>query len=59
MKEVILLKDSERYEGKYVAKKSFISEDVITSGDDPVKVYEEARNKGIEEPVIFMFQGKK
>ena len=53
MKEVVLLKDSERYEGKYVAKMSFISENVISSGDDPVKVYEEAKNKGIDEPVIF------
>ena len=53
MKEIVLLKDSESYEGKYVAKMSFISENVISSGDDPVKVYEEAKNKGVAEPVIF------
>ena len=59
MKEVVLLKDSEKYEGKYVAKMSFISENAISSGDDPVKVYEEAKNKGVAEPVIFMFLKKR
>ena len=34
----ILVKDIEKYEGKYVATKTFLDKDVICSGDDPVKV---------------------
>ncbi|OGW57934.1 MAG: hypothetical protein A3D21_00280 [Nitrospirae bacterium RIFCSPHIGHO2_02_FULL_42_12] len=49
----ILVKDIEKYEGKYVATKTFLDKDVICSGDDPVKVYNEAQNKGSDDPVIF------
>lgn len=53
MEPLVLVNDIDRYGGKYVATKSFKDNDVLTSGDDPVKVYNEARSKGIDEPVVF------
>jgi hypothetical protein len=40
------------YDGKYVALKSRKEEHVISFGDDPKKVFDEAKQKGIENPVI-------
>lgn len=40
------------YAGKYVALKSRKEEDVVSSGDDPKKVFDEAKQKGIQNPVI-------
>lgn len=40
------------YAGKYVALKSRKEETVISSGDDPKKVFDEAKQNGIENPVI-------
>jgi hypothetical protein len=48
-----LINDAGKYGGQYVATKSFLDKEVICHGNDPVKVFNEARSKGIEEPVIF------
>jgi hypothetical protein len=38
--------------GKYIATESFESKKVIASGKDIVEVYNDAKRKGVEEPVI-------
>lgn len=53
----VLITD-EKYCGKYVALSSFRSKDVVASGDDPIKVIESARAKGIECPVVFYCPAK-
>jgi hypothetical protein len=53
MSQIVLLKEVEKYAGKYVAKKTFRDEDAITAGDDPVNVYNDAKKKGVDDPVIF------
>lgn len=53
MKNQVLIKDAEKYRGKYVAKKSFQHKSVISVGDDPVTVHGKAKEKGVDEPVIF------
>lgn len=40
------------YAGKYVALKSRIEKEIVSFGDDPKKVFDEAKQKGIENPVI-------
>lgn len=49
----VLLKDGEKYSGQYVATKSFKDRKVISYGDDPSKVFNEAKEKGAKEPVVF------
>lgn len=51
MSEIILVTD-EKYEGKYVAMKSFADREVVASGDDPVKVMKQAKDKGIVSPFL-------
>jgi len=41
-----------KYEGKFVATESFESSKVVSSGNDIVEVYNDAKKQGIEEPVI-------
>jgi hypothetical protein len=41
-----------KYNGKYIATESFESKKVIASGTDIVKVYNDAKKQGVEEPVI-------
>ena len=53
MKPNILVKDSKKYSGKYVATRTFKNKEVISHGSDPVKVFNEAQKKGIKNPVIF------
>lgn len=53
MEPICLLKDTERYSGKFVATRSFTDREVISHGGDPVKVFNEAKNLGIDEPVVF------
>lgn len=53
MNENALINNSEKYGGQYVTTESFQSKDVITHGTDPVKVYTEAKERGIPDPVIF------
>ncbi len=47
----ILVTDS-RYEGKYVALRSFSDHTVLAFGDDPVGVMARARKGRTDEPVI-------
>jgi len=49
----VLLKDGEKYNGQYVATKSFKDRKVVSHGSDPSKVFNEAREKGVKEPVVF------
>lgn len=48
-----VLLTSEGYEGKYVALRSLLDRTVAACGDDPKIVMEQARRKGLTEPVIF------
>jgi len=58
MGEMVLVNDSEKYGGLFVATKSFLDKDVVTSGSDLVEVYNEAKKKGIENPVVFFVPEK-
>ena len=49
----ILLKDSEKYGSKYVATKSFKDRKVVSYGSEPSKVFNEAKEKGVKDPVVF------
>ena len=51
MSDNILVKDK-KYEGQYVAMKSFVNREVVASGDDPVKVMNEAKDKGVMSPFL-------
>ena len=44
--------DRKKFGGKYVATETFTSSKVLSSGKNPSKVYDEAIEKGIKEPVI-------
>jgi len=52
MAEVLLVKEANKYGGKFVATRSFKDKKVITSGDDIAEVYEAARAKGAKDPVV-------
>jgi len=41
----ILVENIEKYVGKYVATKSFKNKKVISYGNNPLKVYKEAKKK--------------
>ena len=49
--EQVLIKEK-KYSGYYVTIEDFDKRDVISYGDDPQLVYEEAVKKGYLEPVI-------
>ena len=49
----ILVNDGEKYGGKYVALRSYLEKDAISSGIDLLKVYTAAKKKGVANPVIF------
>lgn len=53
MQANVLLNHSEKYDGKYVAKRSFQDKDVLCSGDNPKDVVEAANEKGVVDPVVF------
>ena len=53
-----LVANSERYSGNYVAKRSFKDKRVVSFGPDPVQVYEEAKQKGVRDPVVFFLPEK-
>jgi hypothetical protein len=44
--------DRKKYGGKYIATKSFTDTEIIASGTNPLKVYDEAKKSGAENPVI-------
>ncbi len=54
----VLVKDGNKYNGKYVAMKSFKDNEVISSGFKPSTVLEKARKLGVDNPVL-MFVPKK
>lgn len=47
-----IIKDSKKYVGKYVATKSFRSNEVICADVDPREVLKCAREQGAKNPVI-------
>ncbi len=49
----VLINDAGKYSGKYVATRTFLDKDVISSEDSPEKVYNEAKSKGVKDPVVF------
>ena len=49
----VLLKEGGKYDGHYVAIRSFGDGKVVAYGNDPSKVFNDAREKGIETPVVF------
>ncbi len=51
MPRTVLVKEK-RYEGKYVAMKSFTNHQVVASGHDPQEVMKAAVRKGAKHPVI-------
>lgn len=53
MQANVLLNNGERYSGKYVALKSFRDKDAISSGSNPLDVYNDAKSKGAVDPVVF------
>jgi hypothetical protein len=53
-----LLSNAELYSGKYVALEDFGKKNVIASGDDPLKVLEDAKNSGVNDPVVFFVPEK-
>ncbi len=44
---------SDRYDGKYVALRSFEDNEVIAFGESPAEVLEAARACGADDPVLF------
>ncbi len=58
MNQHVLVKDSETYSGQFVATKSFVDKEVICYGNDPVKVSAQAKQKGIDDPVVFYIPQK-
>ena len=58
MEANVLIKESGAFEGKFVATRSFKDKEVISSGLDPAKVCDEARKKGISDPVVFFVPHK-
>lgn len=55
--EQILIKDK-KYAGEYIAIKDFNDPTVISHGDNPQKIYDEAIKKGHCDPVILFVPSK-
>lgn len=53
MEEHVLVNNSEKYNGQYVATKSFSDKNVLNYGDDPIEVFNQAKENGVDEPVVF------
>ena len=49
----VLLKDNKKYDGKYVAIRSFRDKKIISSGTNISKVINKARKKGVKDPIVF------
>lgn len=48
----VLIKDSEKYRGQYVATRSFKNKKVVCYGVDPGKVFNKAKEMGVKAPVV-------
>jgi hypothetical protein len=44
--------DRDKYGGNYIATRTFENDEILVSGPDPLEVYNEAIEMGIEDPVI-------
>ena len=53
MPDCVLVRNSEKYSGKYVATRTFQDKEVVVSGTDPAKVFNDAKKRGVEDPVVF------
>ena len=53
-----LIKDGEKYGGNYVATRSFKDTKVVCFGTNPKKVFDEAKEKGVKDPVVFFVPKK-
>jgi len=58
MSGTVLLRDDKRYDGKYVAIRSFRDKRVISSGTDISRVINKARKKGVKDPIVFFVPKK-
>ena len=52
MAEDVLVAE-DKYDGKYVALRSFTDREVVASGSDPVAVMNAAKDRGAANPVLF------
>lgn len=48
----VIIKDGEKYGGNYVATRSFKDTRVVCFGPDPIRVFDEAKKKGVKDPVV-------
>lgn len=53
-----LVTNRKKYEGKYVATRSFKDKKAICSGSDPATVNSCAKEKGVKDPVVFYVSKK-
>ena len=58
MSQLALVNNCELYNGQYVAVKSFSDRNVISHGKQPVAVLEDAKSKGIKNPVLLFIPEK-
>jgi hypothetical protein len=54
----VLLKQSDQYEGQYVALDSVSNGSVFAHGEDMLQVHKEAKGKGLEYPIVFFIPRK-
>ena len=50
--------DNSKYNDQYVVTRSFTDDKVLLHGTDPLKLLEQAKKQGIENPVIFFVTDK-
>jgi len=55
--EQVLIKEK-KYSGQYVVIKDLTDPTVIAAGNDPQKIYLEAKEKGFTEPIILFVPDK-
>ena len=58
MPETMLIKDGDKYGGKYVATRSFKDKTVLCAGTNPVEVVKEAKKMGAKDPVLLYIPKK-
>ncbi|MFC1855640.1 DUF5678 domain-containing protein [Thermodesulfobacteriota bacterium] len=58
MKSILMLKDSKKHAGEYVATKSFSDNKIIAHGLNIATVHRDANEKGVDEPFIFFVPQK-
>lgn len=52
MEQYALVNHSDQYSGQYVAVTSFADRTVVSHGTQPVEVLNEAKKKGVADPVL-------